>query len=198
MVSSAQGAGTSARSALSESSDDDGPTKIRSGAPAQKTASSSNKEEKSDKEEKSAKKTDEKSEVKSEEKSKKTPEKKPSKKDDASAEGSQAKEDKSPKTEKPPGKKTPGKEKTPGKRKPSADAEESTPKAKKSKPVAEAAATPDEVRQRKAENYRKFLERQHAGPRNPGAREVPEVSKATHSVTAALPILYMPNAHKAR
>ena len=142
------------------SDEDDGPTKIRSAAPAQKQDSSS-KQRASEKEDKSKKVSAEK---KPEDRSKKTPEK-PSAKD--------AKEEKSPK-EKTPVKKTPAKEKTPGKRK-GVNAEESTPKAKKSKPAAEA-ATPDEVRQKKAENYRKFLERQHAGPKNPGAREVPEVS----------------------
>ncbi|KAF0297053.1 Replication factor C subunit 1 [Amphibalanus amphitrite] len=162
-------ASSSAVAELSASDEDDGPTKIRGDAPAQKQ--SPPKQKASEKNGKSNKDLAEKHEARS----KKTPEK-PSTKDAARAGGSQVKEEKSPKKDKTPDKKkkTPLKEKTPGKRKGS-EPEDSTPKAKKSKPATEA-ATPDEVRQKKAENYRKFLERQHAGPKNPGAREVPEGS----------------------
>ncbi|XP_043220724.1 replication factor C subunit 1-like [Amphibalanus amphitrite] len=160
---------SSAAAELSASDEDDGPTKIRGDAPSQKQ--SPPKQKASEKNGKLNKDSAEKHEARS----KKTPEKL-STKDAAHAGGSQVKEEKSPKKDKTPDKKkkTPLKEKTPGKRKGS-EPEESTPKAKKSKPATEA-ATPDEVRQKKAENYRKFLERQHAGPKNPGAREVPEGS----------------------
>ncbi|XP_037079789.1 replication factor C subunit 1-like [Pollicipes pollicipes] len=148
-------------SRLSESDDEDGPTRIREPAAGRDAPVEANAASK--KEAASDKKTRPKKTAATEGST-------------APAEVTPSKKTTAPEGSTPPAEATPSKKVTPSKRK-AAASEAATPPAKRPKPsAAPPATTPDEQRQKKAENYRRFLERRQAGPKNPGAREVPEGS----------------------